>query len=308
MIDSPDSRRIHQYSDRLKAPLRDSTLLLPICSPRLVDMASPQRHRPMEVLCLGLPRTGTMTLQHALLQLGYRNVWHGDPVTLKDIPADSSAVVNELAIKKFRHGKRIARDELERLLWDFDATTDIPPCYFWDDMMAAYPDAKVILVEREVESWYRSCVSTLLSTLFNTWHGLINRVFAERILGAADETMLKNLTFGFFRAETWTQLQRNARQVYVEHYASVRKACEEQDRPLLDFKLSDGWPKLCEFLDKEVPKDVQFPRTNDGHSLNTASADHHWRQIRVALFRVLKWTVVPGTAVALGAWQYTRNK
>lgn len=274
-------------------------------------MASPpQRQHPMQVLCLGLPRTGTMTLQHALLTLGYKNVWHGDPATLASIPADSSAYLNSLALKKFQRGggERISKAELERLFWSFDALTDIPGCYFWEEVLAAYPDAKVILVQRELESWYASCVDTLLATFFASWHGWLNRAFAERVLGVADEGMLKNLTFGFFRAESWGDVQRNARAVYAEHYAGVRKACEDQRRPMLEFRLDEGWPPLCEFLGKGVPEGVEFPRTNDGRSLNRAVKEHHWRQIRGALVRVFTWTVVPGAAVAIGVWQYTRRK
>lgn len=31
----------------------------------------------MEVLCVGLPRSGTESLQHALLTLGYDHTYHG---------------------------------------------------------------------------------------------------------------------------------------------------------------------------------------------------------------------------------------
>lgn len=39
----------------------------------------PQRERtkPMQVICVGLPRTGTESLQHALLMLGYDHTFHG---------------------------------------------------------------------------------------------------------------------------------------------------------------------------------------------------------------------------------------
>lgn len=44
------------------------------------SMAEPpprRRHKPMEVLCVGLPRSGTESLQHALLTLGYDHTYHG---------------------------------------------------------------------------------------------------------------------------------------------------------------------------------------------------------------------------------------
>ncbi len=36
-----------------------------------------KRTKPMEVLCVGLPRSGTESLQHALLKLGYNHTMHG---------------------------------------------------------------------------------------------------------------------------------------------------------------------------------------------------------------------------------------
>lgn len=36
-----------------------------------------KRVKPMEVLCVGMPRTGTESLQHALLRLGYDHTYHG---------------------------------------------------------------------------------------------------------------------------------------------------------------------------------------------------------------------------------------
>lgn len=36
-----------------------------------------KRTKPMEVLCVGLPRSGTESLQHALLRLGYDHTFHG---------------------------------------------------------------------------------------------------------------------------------------------------------------------------------------------------------------------------------------
>lgn len=34
------------------------------------------REKPMEVLCVGLPRSGTESLQKAMLQLGYNYTYH----------------------------------------------------------------------------------------------------------------------------------------------------------------------------------------------------------------------------------------
>ncbi len=48
------------------------------------------------------------------------------------------------------------------------ATTDIPCNMFIDELLAAYPNAKVILTERDIESWMTSMNRTFY-VLFSWW-------------------------------------------------------------------------------------------------------------------------------------------
>ena len=43
-----------------------------------------KRTKPMEVICVGLPRCGTESLQHALLKLGYDHTCRGWDIVLED--------------------------------------------------------------------------------------------------------------------------------------------------------------------------------------------------------------------------------
>jgi hypothetical protein len=40
-----------------------------------------------------------------------------------------------------------------------------------------------------------------------------------------------------------------------------------EDR-LVFFSVKDGWEPLCKVLGKEVPKDVPFPKINDGEAID----------------------------------------
>lgn len=54
-------------------------------------------------------------------------------------------------------GQRFTRTDWDQLLGSYSAVSADPPAVaFAEDLIAAYPEAKVILVEREIESWYRS--------------------------------------------------------------------------------------------------------------------------------------------------------
>ena len=43
----------------------------------LLEPPKRERKKPMEVICIGMPRSGTESLQHALIKLGYDHTYHG---------------------------------------------------------------------------------------------------------------------------------------------------------------------------------------------------------------------------------------
>lgn len=53
-------------------------------------------------------------------------------------------------------GEPFTRTEWDQLLADYGAVTDVPALAFWEDLVAAYPEAKVVLMERDIERWYKS--------------------------------------------------------------------------------------------------------------------------------------------------------
>jgi hypothetical protein len=43
-----------------------------------------KREKPLEVICVGLPRCGTESLQHALIKLGYEATFHGWDIAFEE--------------------------------------------------------------------------------------------------------------------------------------------------------------------------------------------------------------------------------
>ncbi|KAI3393408.1 hypothetical protein diail_4303 [Diaporthe ilicicola] len=74
-----------------------------------------------------------------------------------------------------------------------------------------------------------------------------------------DDMMLAWLKY-VFKCRTRDEFLANARSVYTEHYKTIREVTPPER--LLNFRLSQGWEPLCEFLGKPVP-DVPFPHSND---------------------------------------------
>ena len=121
-----------------------------------------------------------------------------------------------------------------------------------------------MLVERDIESWYRS-FEGIIDSYFMRINDIME-VLDPQLIGPT--ARLFAYVFrdrkGFFRAGSKRELQQNAKVVYREHYAHVR-AITPKER-LLNFQLKEGWGPLCEFLGKDVPR-VPFPRLHEGDAL-----------------------------------------
>ena len=90
----------------------------------------------MRVLALGISRSGTESLKFALEELGYRGVYHGFELT-----GPHSASWCRMLDERDRW--RIGREELDTVLGDYEAATDVPGFVLSEEFLNASPDAKV---------------------------------------------------------------------------------------------------------------------------------------------------------------------
>jgi len=122
-------------------------------------------HERVRVIGAGLGRTGTKSLQNALIDLGY-NTYHME-TKLKDSTGMQRDVWNKWARAEVSgdasQRKSAAKDVLE--MWKtlgVNATTDFPACVLYKELLETYPDAKVILsARRSGEKWARSFSNTI---------------------------------------------------------------------------------------------------------------------------------------------------
>eukprot|EP00659_Diplonema_papillatum_P018790 gene18790-29014_t len=211
----------------------------------------------MKVLCMGMPRTGTMSMAQALSVLGYSNVHHG----LKMIDNNHQwAQFDEIAAA-LMEGKDLTQQDFEKIFSEYDACTDMA-APFGLDIIKAYPDAKVVLVERDYGRWNNS-IGMVFTTLFGPM-SYLSIDCVERLIGSKAGPACRKLMLHWGKTTSSKDLVANLQQSYERHYREIR-AGVPADR-LLDFKLADGWAPLCEFLGKEVP-DAPFPRTNEAKEL-----------------------------------------
>ena len=255
----------------------------------------------MQVLSLGLPRTGTASMQSALQILGYNDTAHGfDLISHPEIGTPWMEAVNA---KFLGQGKPYGRAEFDALLGNCAAVTDMPCASFWEELMVAYPEAKIILVERDVEDWYKSFDATVVTELFSKIANVIVN-YIEPLIGSQIGPMSRKLIYGYFHAKTPDEVRQNARRVYREHYRRIREATPKER--LLEFRLGEGWGPLCDFLGKDVPDGLPFPRINEAAALKAKVREVQWEKLKAAGV-ALGRSFVPVVVVGIAMWYWYRR-
>jgi hypothetical protein len=194
----------------------------------------------LQVIGSGLGRTGTLSTKLALEALGFGPTHHMVEVFMhpESVP---------LWIEAGR-----GRPDWDAIFDGYASMVDHPGCCYWRELMAHYPDAKVLHTVRDPDKWFDSTQATIFNPdrpappegtpirpffdQLNAWYGgdMHDRAFMT----------------DFFRRHT-----------------EAVTAGVPKDR-LLVFQVSDGWAPLCEFLGVPVP-DAPFPRENSTEQFKT---------------------------------------
>ncbi|KAK7413485.1 hypothetical protein QQX98_007633 [Neonectria punicea] len=253
-----------------------------------IDRRQCKRTVPMQVLALGMSRTGTSSMQRALMILGYNDVYHGFALFANVCETEYWMEAFKAKYETQPGQQPFGREEFDHLLGHCGAICDYPANVFGPELVEAYPDSKVVLVERDVDAWHKSFDESIIDVLYNpVWRFLA-------AIGARYVTEVNALTTMWakhvFRATNKQGLQANARDGYRRHYQTVR-ATTPPER-LLEYDLKDGWEPLCKFLGKPVP-DVPFPRINDKESFHEKLTIIMQRGAKV-LARRMSYVAVPG--------------
>ena len=199
--------------------------------------------------------------------------------------------------KFLRKGTPFTIQEWDALLGNLSAVSADPPAIaFAEELINVYPEAKVILVERDIESWYTSINAAVINP---TWSPLLNFLgdFDPWLIGPVRDCNFRWVR-GWWKAGSKKEMQEMARDRYREHYALVRRLVPKER--LLECKLGDGWEPLCTFLGKPVP-DMPFPKVNDQEHMDEHMRIIAIRSMKNGLFNVGKY-LVPIAAVGIGWW------
>ena len=202
----------------------------------------------MQVIGSGFGRTGTMSMKHALEELGMGPCYHMEEVMRTP---GHVAMWHDIGL-----GRPV---DWQRLFEGYGSAVDYPASVVYQELMEAFPDAKVVHTVRDPQRWYESTLETIYQgrTLVPRW---MQRLvpFTGRFADMVDlmvwdrvfEGRFEDRAYALARFDEWTD----------EVIVTV------PPERLLVFDVRDGWEPLCAFLGVLQPAG-EFPRVNDRESI-----------------------------------------
>ena len=200
----------------------------------------------MKVIGAGLPHTGTMSMQAALNKLGYP-CYHME--TIIRTPAHVQPWDD------FVNGH--APMDWHTLFRDYEAAVDAPVCFYIEELMQVYPEAKIVLTVRDEERWYNSLI--VLRGMMNRLRPLSHIIPKFGRFFSFASTLIHS-----FIPDPDTHSKEEVIKAFREHNATIQQLVPPER--LLVFQVKEGWEPLCNFLGCEVPEGVPFPHLNTGDS------------------------------------------
>lgn len=211
----------------------------------------------MRVIGAGFGRTGTTSLKAALERLGF-----GPSYSLTEV------FENPEHVGFWEAARRKEKVVWEEFLRAYEVAVDWPACSFYEELMAAFPEASVILTVRDPEPWYESMRSTIYQLRKLTGGPLPVRaafglagLFVPGITGTvrlADQLVWQDTFDGSFEDKA------HAMKVFEQSNERVSRRVPQER--LLVFDVREGWAPLCEFLGVETP-DTPFPYLNEARAM-----------------------------------------
>jgi Sulfotransferase domain len=196
----------------------------------------------MKLIGASFPRMGTLSTKAALEQLGLGPCYHF--LTQFERPQDVD--VWQAAAE----GKPV---DWTVFFADFQSAVDWPASRFYKQLMALYPDAKVLLNVRDPEAWYESMMKTVYPASRMGLSAPAESILAR--MGRMIDTLAwQPLFHGRFEDKTYALSVFERHNQEVQAYAPAHR--------LLVWDVKEGWEPLCRFLDVPAP-DTPFPHLHD---------------------------------------------
>mmetsp|Transcript_5760 Transcript_5760/g.13664 ORF Transcript_5760/g.13664 Transcript_5760/m.13664 type:complete len:744 (-) Transcript_5760:258-2489(-) len=212
----------------------------------------------VQIICVGLMRTGLKSLNEALRLLGHSHIYDQDQI------AHTYEQWNEVI------ENRRTETTFANIFQGAKVAMGMPTFCFWEEILEEYPNAQVILTVRDEDEWLESVerakahmhhdlpgapltAGTFLRHierfLVPSYHKFceVLRFSWSSSLGMLDKQMTRSCVLSNYRKHNH----------YVQSMLADRRTANGRPQ-LLVYDVRDGWDPLCAFLEQEVPK-AEFP-------------------------------------------------
>ena len=167
-----------------------------------------------------------------------------------------------------------AKPDVKRVYQNADVCIDFPGVFFFEEILDAFPDCKVILSEREEDSWIESAVRQLDS---------VNALRSAVVSMLSPTARKMECVYDPFHNAAIGSCNTKSTYVIRKRYR-IHNHCVKSTVPadkLLVYNVKQGWKPLCEFLECEVPT-IAFPHENiKAEITNTVMMTRYGRQVNL---------------------------
>jgi Sulfotransferase domain len=204
----------------------------------------------LAVIGPGFGRTGTMSLKHALEQLGFGPCHH-----MEEVFAHPEQIPHWQAVAA---GRPVAWDDV---FAGYRSQVDWPGAHPWRELAATYPQSKVILSVRPEAAWWTSFSATI-GALFDA---------PDQVPLPPHLRTMRDVAIELIQVQTFGCPSTDRQGVLAAYRRRTEEVCAAiPAERLLVFNVAEGWAPLCRFLDVPMP-DVPFPRMN--------STEQFWKTV-----------------------------
>ncbi|MEQ1866476.1 MAG: sulfotransferase family protein, partial [Micropepsaceae bacterium] len=187
----------------------------------------------LKIVGSGLGRTGTKSMQTALNMLGFGPCHH--------------------MVEVFAHQESVpwwieagaGRGNWDKIFEGYNSMVDYPGAFYWRELAAHYPDAKVLHTERDPDKWFDSTQATIFAPVSPA-------TMAEGPMAEFFESFLKDI-----------RGHMHDRAFMTAHFRRHNEEVKRTIPParLLVYEAGQGWAPLSKFLNVPVP-DAPYPSEN----------------------------------------------
>ncbi len=187
----------------------------------------------LTVIGAGFGRTGTMSLKLALEQLGFGPCYH------------MIEVFQNPQAPQWWIDAADGKPDWNKIFDGYNACVDWPGATFYASLADTFPEAKVILTQRDSEAWFHSTQATIFprATPPDT-DAPFDQMF-RKVVGTLFDNRMRE--------------HDHVIDVFERHNEQVQRRIAP-DR-LLVYRIEQGWEPLCAFLGVDTP-DSPMPKTN----------------------------------------------